>query len=382
VLHNAARVPKDSPRYGEAQQVVQDALINIGQLNATANQGDVQQAGQLLSGPLAGIAQTVPGLNLLPPAAQEQALAGAVGFGRGASAGAVKPPSVPGVENPIGQAHPAATAVGDVLGAGTAMAAAAPLVAGLSPAMGGAVLGGGYGAARGAIDPALTGDRAIDATLGGLTGIVGGAVAGKVIGKLAPAVATVGRNIMALISRKAAASGTQAVGSELVDLTEATLRKFLTAKGVPADQIESTIANSRPLWTKMAPQPPLAADFRATPMAAPRPERVAPLPETGGRGFAVTGTRATPTVPTQATLADMTGMSNLQFERAPADVAAPRPVAAKSGRNVADIMREGEKVMGRPLTDAERHAVLERLFGRFNPKPGHPIWFGEGSPTE
>src|SRR5512135_1249922 len=76
VLHNAAQVPQDSPRYTEAQQVMQNALINVQSLGQEASQQDILQAGQLAPGKLGS------------------ALAGVVGFGRGASLGLVKPPTV------------------------------------------------------------------------------------------------------------------------------------------------------------------------------------------------------------------------------------------------------------------------------------------------
>lgn len=348
VLHNAAQVPQDSPRYTEAQQVMQNALINVQSLGQEASQQDILQAGQLAPGKLGS------------------ALAGVVGFGRGASLGLVKPPTVDiggQATDVIGLAHPTATTVGDIAGGAALATVAAPLVAGLSPTAAGATLFGGLGAARGAIDPALTGDRKIDAALGGLTGLVGGAIVGKIGGKLAPAVTQVGRNIMKLIGARAEQAGTQAVGKELVDATEATLRRFLEAKGVPADQIEQTIARSRPLWEGAAPKPALSAQARPV---APAEPRVAPAP-------AATPTTA-PTPVTPISIAP----------RAAAEVPAPSATGAvtKSGRNVADILREGEQVMGRPLSAAEKDAVLQRLFGARTSHPSHPIWFGPGAPTE
>ncbi len=369
VLHHAAQVPQSSPRYGEAQQIVQDALVNIGQLNQTSNASDVLAAGQLAPGMLGS------------------ALAGVVGFGRGASLGLVKPPSVEGVGDVIGQAHPTATTIGDIAGGATTMAAASPLVAGLSPVMGGAMLAGGYGAARGAIDPALTGDRKLDALLGGLTGIVGGAVMGKIGSKLVPAVTTVGRNVLQLFASRV---GGKVGGEEIVNATETALRQYLTAKGVPADRIEAAVARSRPLWQKMAPQPALAASSRAAPVAEPKlPMGTTSVEQIAPQGLEVRGVRATPAMSPQApTLGDMTGMSNLQFSRAPTEVPAPASAPSsggaitKSGRNVADILREGEWVMGRPLSAEEKDAVLQRLFGKRTSHPGHPYWLGPGAPTE
>src|SRR5512146_2980778 len=382
VLHNAARVPQDSPRYAEARQVVQDALSNIDLLNQTASQRDVKRVGEILPPELALGLKPVPGVD------PNALLAGTVAFGRGASAGIVKPPPE------IAAAHPTASIAGDIAGAGAVTALASPLVAGLSPMAGGAILGGSYGATRGAIDPMLTGDRKIDAALGGLTGLVTGAVGGKITGKLAPAVTQVGRNILKLLGARAAQTGAKVTGEELAQTNEAILRRYLEGKGMHPEQIEAAIVRSRPLWAseaaKAAPQPALAAQARPAPPPEPKlpPGKVAPLAGTEGRGFEVTGERATPAIPASApTIGEMSGVANLQLvPRAAAEVPAPKPLATgattRSGRSVADILREGEKVMGRPLSAAERDAVLQRLFGARSAHPGHPLWFGPGAPTE
>src|SRR5512135_2643314 len=108
VLHNAVQVRPDNPRYAEAQQYVQDAIQNIGSLNQQASAADIKAAGQLAPGALGS------------------ALAGIVGFGRGASLGLVKPPTVDiggQATDVIGLAHPTATTVGDIAGAGAVTAA-------------------------------------------------------------------------------------------------------------------------------------------------------------------------------------------------------------------------------------------------------------------
>lgn len=355
VLHNAAQVPEGHPRYQEAQQFKDQALDNINSLMQQGNAADQQQVGQLMSSPgLAALAQTIPGLQLLPPAAQEQALAGTVGFGRGASLGLVSPNSPlggffqPGVhqgDNPIGEAHPKASAIGDVLGTGAIAALATPLTAGLSPWLAGATIGGVTGAARGFNDPALTGDRKIDAALGGLAGVLVGPVVGKASSLAANAISTVGRNIARVFAQRAitaaAQSGTKLTGAEAVDATEAVLRQFLATKNVPASEIDAAIARSRPLWEKSVPRPALAANVSPI-VPKPAPE---PIPGTEGRGFSVSGTRATPTVqPNQPTLAQMTGMANLQ-----------QPV------NAASVMRSNAQAVGRELSQEEKDMVLQRI---------------------
>lgn len=384
VLHNAAKVPKTSQRYGEAQQVIQDALANIATLNSTANAADVQQAGQLAPGALGS------------------ALAGVVGFGRGASLGLVKPPSVEGVGDVIGQAHPTATKVGDAAGTLATGIAASPLVAGLSPAMGGALLSGGMGAARGALDPMLTGDRGIDAALGGLTGIVGGAVIGKVIGKLAPAVTTVGRNIIHLLGRRAAQAGAKVGGDELVATAETTLRNYLGSQNVPAEQIEAAVVRSRPLWQKQVAVP-LAASTKPVPVSLEAPS--APVRAATQLERRSGTSMESPTFQRRATdlgqrqrpvpAVEASGVGNPPVNPAGAQAyvdetlkrmtpegRAAQAAAAPRLASTADKLRAVEAHLGRPLSEQERDIMLERILGKKGSRPGHPVWFGSGSPTE
>ena len=79
-------------------------------------------------------------------------------------------------------AHPIASAVGTVAGAGLQMAAPIPLPKGLSPAATGAITGAGFGALGGAGDALNAGGGATDALSAAGKGALGGAAVGGVVG--------------------------------------------------------------------------------------------------------------------------------------------------------------------------------------------------------
>lgn len=364
VLHNASQVPQGSQRYDEAQQVAQDAMAQISHLNQTASEADVKEAGQLLPGVAGSIA------------------AGAVGFGRGASLGLVKPPSVPGVGDVISQAHPTATTVGDIAGGTTLAGVASPLVAGMSPVLGGAVLAGGYGAARGAIDPQLTGDRLVDSAIGGLGGAVLGAVGGKVSQKIiAPILGNIGRvgnNLM----RVFAARGVPQEAAE--QQTEQLLRGWFAKQGITdAETVDRAVARWRTSSLKYKPKvPALAAGHEP----APRPDLQMETPSYQ-RTAARLGTKPPP-VPT----ATPEGVGNpppnpalaqQYVKEANARIEAAARPDANPQINPGARIREMEASIGRKLTDEERERVLTRLLGPLAPggRPGHPYWRGPGTFT-
>ena len=153
----------------------------------------------------------------------------------------------------------------------------------------------------------------------------------------------------------------------------------------------------------MAPQPALAASSRAAPVREPAvPETLLERRSAQQMESPTFLRRATdvgrtpPAVPTTTP----SGVGNPPVNPALAEqyvreanariagAAAPEATAGsggavtKSGRNVADILREGERVMGRPLSAEEKDAVLQRLFGKRTSHPGHPYWLGPGAPTE
>lgn len=267
ILHNASLKAASDPANADTHRaMVQRALINLSTLNQQQNTADMTQAGQDLSGGLQKFAALIPGgagIGLLPQNVQSTLGAGAVGFGQGASLGAVQPPVVGG-QSPIKMAHGTAVTVGDVAGNTALGALASPLAAGLSPAVGAGLIGGTMGAARGGIgtavakskgetNPGLTGDAGTDAVLGGLTGLVGGAAAGKVLGPVVKGIGTVGKNLVALFAKRAAAEGTQLGAEGAVDAAEATVRRYLAKNNYSPELIDKIVEQSRPLWAKGVP---------------------------------------------------------------------------------------------------------------------------------
>jgi hypothetical protein len=279
---------------------------------------------------------------------QEQLKPGAipafiVAFGNGASLGAVSKLDE-GARTYLQNAPQGAKVAGNIVGMLTLGAVAAPLVAGLSPVAGGVVLGGGLGAAGGAIN--TEGSPVTGALVGGALGAVTGGVGGKVAEKVIPIARQVGRNFFRLFSRsmpeKAATTA-----------TESALRQWFQKQGITdATTIDNAIASWRkggmasvrsPVSTVPSPRPvapaPSAADQiqsienslgralteqektvvlnrwaqRVGRPIVPPKASVEPIAGTEGRGFSVSGTRATPTVPAdQPTLAEMSGAANLQ----------------------------------------------------------------------
>lgn len=207
VLHNAAQVPVDHPRYQDARSVILTALDHIQMGADSASDKDIKD---ISPGPV-GTA--------------------AVSFGHGASLGLAGDPQYLALAR---QANPKTAFVSDVAGTAALGGVASPLVAGLSPVAGGAVLGGVLGGSRGAIEPIPGLTRAESALVGGTTGAITGAVAGKVASKLIPIARTVGRNIAQLLGPGAAPAQVQSV-------SEAAVRAELQRLNVRPEVLERTI---------------------------------------------------------------------------------------------------------------------------------------------
>lgn len=394
VLHNVVHAPgytdPSHPNYATLQEYRDQALSALGQIAQAGAKKDLQEAGQLVPP-----GHTIP-LPFGIPRKMElgSALAGTVGFGRGASLGLTGPNSPigfmradPQASAAISAAHPTATTVGDIAGTTALGTIASPLVAGMSPALGAATLGGVMGGARGAIDPQFTGDRAIDGVLYGLGGAIGGAAIGKITQRL---VTPVANNIMRIMAARGIAA------DEAEDATTQLMRAWLTKNtkpGTTPEQIEETLQQ----WKQKIVKPPV----RALPLAAghtvaPRPdlnlqepprlsiprgedlraarEQMAPIAGTEGKGFEVTGTRATPPVPTSPTLLEMQqGVTQQGMARAASETPSPT--------NPGAVLRSLEARKGSPLTDEERDRVLTNLLGKKGSRPGHPIWYGGGTFT-
>lgn len=299
VIHNAAKVPVDDPRYGEARQVIQMALEGMADLATTASEADPENK---------------------PP---NKWLGRAVAFGQGASLGAASTPEFRTalLANPLtawtqlfasspaehqdflAQARandPIGTGLADVAGmaatGGIATPGAAPILAGVSPMAGTAVMGAALGGTRGAIEPIPGMSRAMSAIVMGTTAGIGGAVVGKIVGKLLPFATRVAGNVSRLFGRTAATGASK----EVQGLSEAAVRAELQKLNVRPELIERTVEAWR--TGKVPTRPILAPTVPQEPVAVRPGETLTPI---APKGFEVTGTRATPPVPTTPTILEM-----------------------------------------------------------------------------
>lgn len=282
VLHNAAKVPQDHPRYGEARQVIGMALESIGAEADRAADADIKA---------------------LTPGKLGSAV---VAFGHGASLGLAGEKEYLDLAR---QAHPILTTVADVTGAGatTALTAAgaAPILAGLSHAAKLGLAGGGTTAARGAIEPIFGLSRAESALITGAGGVILGSAVGKIVSKLLPIASTVARNVDLRLL------GGRFAKKEAQRLMEAAIRAELQRLKVNPAMIETTVQ----AWkTGKVPTRSVSLAPRAPP-PEPTPPVLRPgetVEQIAPRGFAVSGTRATPPVPTTPSLLEMQGFGKGQ----------------------------------------------------------------------
>lgn len=266
VLHNAAQVPVEHPRYSEARQVIQLALENMATQAREASAADPENA---------------------PP---NKWLGRTVAFGQGASLGAASTPefrmalanaspataglmqllgSTPAEHQDfLGQARandPIGTGVADLAGmaatGGLAAPVAAPVLTGLSPTAGTALMGAGLMGTRGAIEPIQGMSRGMSALVMGTTAGIGGALVGKLVGKLLPIATRVARNVGGLFGRGAA----RAASKEVQGLSEAAVRSELQRLNVRPELIERTVeawrtgkVPTRPIPAPTVPQEPIA----------------------------------------------------------------------------------------------------------------------------
>lgn len=438
IMHNAALVQPDSPNYGLARNVLRAAKSKLDDAVSSANQADQPPDPNALmsaivnfgQGGTAGLSQTT---------ALRQVVS--VGVPGGEALMSLLGSTPEQFQDYLWQAraaHPVASGVGNVAGmiggglvAGEAGAAASLMRMG--PFLGGAV-------ATGVPIGVQTGIETGSAGEGVVAGLIGGAVGGlgsKALSKL-PLVRNITTRIMARLSgqvpegasidaaesairqelkktgltsreintivkeerlrlgrRAIRGSGVGPGGASANDLEEAQIRSYLDSQGFSEDHINQLVRD----WRAGGAKPAGGA-------AAPKgkPGQMSALPETQGRGFEVTGERATPNIPASApTIGEMSGMANLQiprvaadavkaeaFERAAAEVPAiqPKPPALSANARPQEVplvsqyrstIKQIEEHLGRELTGEERRVIAARFS---TPHPGHPLWFGPGAPTE
>ena len=417
LMRNAAAAYKNPthPLRAAAPDMMHAAADRIAVLNQAGKQADIQEAGQLAP---PGQNLNVPILGASVPFPVGPTAAGIVGFGRGASAGLVKPPTATidnQQVNPIEEAHPTAMTIGDAAGAAALQTIASPLAANLSAAKAGALIMGGYGAARGAADPMLTHDPVVDSVLGGLGGALFGGIGGRILGGAAPA-AMKGRGLLGDMRvvggnvRNAALRLTSYFGSrgmapdEAAAAAETQLRAYMAKKGVSPENIENMVkAAQRGGWGRAVPVRPLAAGHDAPPIPrAVQDELAKPAQLSIPRGEDLRAQQ--PLTPAEAALAK-TPPPEQSYAAAhpppsepvvppgthPADIerirrgtmsVADLRAQQQQPTNPGSILRSLEAKKGSPLTDEERDRVLQNLFGKMRSgTPEHPYWRGPGSPT-
>src|SRR5690242_2755594 len=184
VLHNAAQVPVGHPRYDDARAVIQMALEQFQQSADVAHDKDIKD---------------------ISPGKLGTAL---VSFGHGASLGLAGDPTYLQLAK---AANPKTAFAADLAGTAAVTAIGSPLVAGLSPAIGGAVLGGTALGIRGAVEPIAGLSRAESALAMGTTGVITGAMAGKIASKLVPMARTIAGNFARVFGTTMAPADLQAI---------------------------------------------------------------------------------------------------------------------------------------------------------------------------
>lgn len=257
ILHNAAQVPPNSPRFEESRQVLQDAHGHLQALAGAANAADSAQA--------------TPNPGALA--------ANAVAFGHGASYGIA---GDPGYLAAAHANHPISTMLSDAAGtlaSTTVLAAKGGLVGalerqGVGAGTTGALLGGAGGAVRGAVEPLPGFTRGQTAMLyAGVEGI-GGAAVGKIVSKLLPIGVAAGQAVMKPLLKVAAQFGVKVGAKEAAALEEAAIREELTNMGAHPDWIERTLTARR--TGKLPTDPPVRrAGETITPIAQDIPDPLA-----------------------------------------------------------------------------------------------------------
>lgn len=209
VIHNVAKIGPDDPRYSASRIVRDQAVQGLQDLADSASDAETKKI--------------APG----------KAGTAAVLFGHGASLGLAGDPQYIALAR---QEHPWTAFGGDVAGTAALARLVSPVVAGLSPVTQGIVLGGGLGAARGAIEPIPGMSRGESAAISGAGGAVTGALIGKFVSKLVPTVRTIAANIARIAGRAASPADVEA-------MTEAAVRAQLSKMKVRPDIIEQAVAN-------------------------------------------------------------------------------------------------------------------------------------------
>lgn len=314
VIHNAAKVTPDHPRYGEARQVVQLALDNLDNVMQQKSAADPDAQVPMPSKTRGVAMNALQGLTL---GFGDEALGGIAGLGTLLTGGSSElaanrvQQTQQGFNEQRGAffgEHPALAIGGDIVGTlqNPLNKVLGPLTEGLGPiAKGitiGTTLGGvrGFGEASGSPRERLPG-----AVTGAVVGGVTGAGLGAVSAALLKGVKAIGPSIGKLTENARRMLGKGAPQAEVDNSVEVTIRARLTKLGVAPEDIERAVQSWRRTGelsvrrlTETPPPPP--------PPPTVRPgETITPI---APKGFAVTGPRATPPEgPYPPSIAEMQG---------------------------------------------------------------------------
>lgn len=242
VIHNAAKVAPDHPRYAEARQVVQLALDNLGALHERQNAADTPPTP--MPSKLGGMAMNAfQGLTL---GGGDEALGGLAGLGTlltggGAAQAANRVQQTQeGFRDQRGAffgQHPGLAIGSDIVG--TAVnplnKVLGPLTAGLGPVARGAVIGTTLGAARGFGEGTGSAkDRVPSAVQGAVLGLITGSVLGKAVKIVGPALGKITQAAQRALGAKAAPA-------EIANAVETTIRARLAKLHVAPEDIERAV---------------------------------------------------------------------------------------------------------------------------------------------
>ena len=336
ILQNAAKVPADHPRYAEAQAAINGPGGAKENINAMLQQQSMAD-------------QEAP----------NKTLGRIATFGNAAGLG------IPGkLFSETGQYvsqerqnDPMGSTVADL--GGTAAIATllarlgAPLTAGMSPGAQGALVGGATGATRGGVEGGLPG-----ALMGGTLGGFGGLVAGKVAGALSPLASNVKNAIVRAlgIGAKGAAEEAGAVGG--------VTREMLLKAGVAPENVEAQLARIRAGGGVGKYEPPPQVRTQSGGVQTSIPGK--PLDEAAARAAGV------PPPPNVMAKIGNAPPEKVSLEDFMLGKGAGGTQAGQLATDYRAALRAATDAVGRPLTSAERDAVLQFSMSQGKTLPYYP----------
>lgn len=278
VIHNAAKVTPDSPRYAEARQVSQIALDNLDTLMHKKSAAETP-APVIPQARLGAAMNAFQGLTL---GFGDEALGGLSGLGTLLTGGGLQQAAnrVQQTQEGFREQISNFRAADPVLAIGSDIAGTAinplnrvlgPLTKGLGPVAQGAVYGTTIGGARGLGEgTGSIGERLPGAGLGAATGLLAGSLLGKAIKSVGPTIGKLAENTgLYAVARKALGKG--AAPAEIENTVEAAIRSKLAKLKVPAEDIERAVQS----W-KQTGELSLRALAETHPPAPPPPPTVRP----------------------------------------------------------------------------------------------------------